>query len=298
MGTNNLGGWAEGRTEVSAQGRMSKVEQEFIRANSYKMLDSQMAEELGRRLEAVEDFRRKHRIRGLSDGADDNEISSYLKKSVHWEFLMQQFSDPELKYIENVYKGIVKQFGNDVLVTEELSVIELLKTEILINRNLRAVNEALQMKDRLLLLIEKIEKDKRKGEDKKAEEIAEVSKQVVAIDNGGQSRTKEYDILSGKKSKILSDLKATREQRFKAQEQSKTNFFEWLKTLDDEDNRAAEGELLAIFKRAAEREKKKLSTPHKYADEMVDLPILTAETVENYDRAELEGEKDGIDKTK
>jgi len=278
----NKGGWAEGRNETNKQGRLTDTEKEYIRVNAHKTLDTAMAEELNRRLDAVHDFRIRNRIPGLSDGQDDNEISSHLRKSIHWEFLEAQFSERELKYIESLYKGIVKQFGNDVLVTEELAVIELLKSEVLINRNLEERNLASQMKARLLKLLDKIEGDKSKSEDAINEQMGQVTQQVTAIDNGGQSRTREYEMLVGKKNSIMKDLKGTREQRYKLQEQAKTNFFEWLKLLEEEDKRAEEGELLAIFKRAAKKEKDKLYTPFKYADGMVDMPILNEESVDRH----------------
>lgn len=286
------------RVEVNNQGRLSFEEKEYIKVNAHKMLDSQMAEHLGRRFETIRDFRVRDRIAGRSDG-DDKTPASNLRGSIHWPFIIRQFTEEEVKLIENLYKAVCKQFSSDVLATEEMTVLDLLKTEVLINRSLEQMADSVKMKARMLKTIEKIEKDSTKSDAKRGEEIGELNKQIIAIENASSARTKEYDTLQGKKAKAQQDLKGTREQRLKLHEQSKANFFDWLKLIDEEEEREKQGEMLAIYQRAVEREKRKLAKPHKYADENCDLPLLNAETIENYhlveqeELARLKGEAEG-----
>ena len=81
---------------------------------------------------------------------------------------------------------------------------------------------------------------------------------------------------------MLKEMKATREQRVKRIEDSKTSFSGWMAYLvSNPDITKGYGLELEKMRMAMEKEKERLSHFHKYQDEQVDQPFLTPDTVKD-----------------
>ena len=55
----------------------------------------------------------------------------------YWVELQQQFTDDELKLFQYHWARIISQFKDDIIPTEELQVVDLIKLELLMNRALK-----------------------------------------------------------------------------------------------------------------------------------------------------------------
>ena len=80
----------------------------------------------------------------------------------YYKELRKQFSDPELIFFEHQWIDYFKQFSEDVTHTEEMEILEVVRTEILINRGMEDRQEVIRNIERLNKLIED-EMDKTSG---------------------------------------------------------------------------------------------------------------------------------------
>ena len=93
---------------------------------------------------------------------------------------------------------------------------------------------------------------------------------------------KDYRELQAKKSSMLKEMKATREQRVKRLEDSKQSFTSWLAFLvTNPDVARGYGTEMEKMRLAMDKQKERLSQYHKYQDDIVDQPFLTPDTVKD-----------------
>ena len=122
------------------------------------------------------------------------------------------------------------------------------------------------------------EKEKFIG-DQDREYLINLERQVAIYRAAIEALSKDYKDLQGKKSGMLKDLKATREQRIKRLEDSKQTFTGWIKNVLQN---AAFREELSInmekLRLAVDKESARLAGYHKYDDGVIDQPLLTPET--------------------
>ena len=110
--------------------------------------------------------------------------------------------------------------------------------------------------------------------------IFNVERQIATSRAAQEALGREYKDLQGKKSVMLKDLKATREQRIKRLEDSKQTFIGWVsQILTSPDLRREFGIEMEKMRLAMENQKQELSEWHKYEDGIIDQPFLTPDTV-------------------
>jgi len=259
-------------------GRLSKDDWAFIEFNADKMSASQIAKELDRAIEPVQ----KH-LQKLGKGKDlrknlQTQAEYDLKKRPYWRELQAQFSEPELEILLYHWKEIVSQFRKDILATEELQIIDVVKLEVLMNRALREQQYSMT---KIGEFEQMIEFEKRKSaEDQDREFVFGLERQIATLRAAKESLSREYKDLQTKKSAMYRDLKATREQRIAKLEDNKETFSGLVQKLVrdpdfvEEQNLYMEKMRLAIMK-----ERERLSDYHEYEDGTVDQPFLTPETI-------------------
>ena len=259
-------------------GRLSKDDWAFIEFNSDKMSASQIAKELDRAIEPIQ----KH-LQKLGKGKDlrknlQTQAEYDLKKRPYWRELQAQFSEPELEILLYHWKEIVAQFRKDILATEELQIIDVVKLEVLMNRALREQQYSMT---KIAEFGEMIEFEKRKSaEDQDREFVFGLERQIATLRAAKESLSREYKDLQTKKSAMYRDLKATREQRIAKLEDNKETFSGLVQKLVrdpdfvEEQNLYMEKMRLAVIK-----ERERLSDYHEYEDGTVDQPFLTPETI-------------------
>tara|TARA_R110002153_G_scaffold66792_3_gene178209 strand:- start:3105 stop:3911 length:807 start_codon:yes stop_codon:yes gene_type:complete len=259
-------------------GRLSKDDWAFIEFNADKMSASQIAKELDRAIEPVQ----KH-LQKLGKGKDlrknlQTQAEYDLKKRPYWRELQAQFSESELELLLYHWKEIVAQFRKDILATEELQIIDVVKLEALMNRALREQQYSMT---KIGEFGEMIEFEKRKStEDQDREFVFGLERQIATLRAAKESLSREYKDLQTKKSAMYRDLKATREQRIAKLEDNKETFSGLVQKLVrdpefvEEQNLYMEKMRLAVIK-----EKERLSDYYEYDDGTVDQPFLTPETI-------------------
>jgi len=256
------------------KGRISKKEDEFIQENMEVLSASEIAASLNRNPASVEDYIKKN----YNIGTTVEEEAQYkLKDRPYYYELKSQFDEEELELFGYHWTRIVSQFNNDVLPTEEIQIVDVIKIEMLMNRclksnkdNIRAINRLEREIENLLDVPEPEELDR----------VLNMERQVGALRASQEALNKDYRDLQTKKSAMLKDMKGTREQRIKRLEDSRESFGSWVASLIQQPEKLKQfGIEMEKMRLAMEVEKKRLSQFHKYEDGMVDQPFLNHESV-------------------
>ena len=262
------------------KGRISKDEEKFIE-DSIRSLDyRQIADHLDRDPASVKQFiKRKFKI-GLSN---EEEAQYELEDRPYWSNLKEQFSDEELSLFKYHWGRIISQFKDDVIPTEEVQVVDLIKLDLLMNRSLTANKDNVEQVSALEGLVE-VERS-RDIDQQDRDHIFNLERQIASLKASTEALGRDYRDLQDKKNKMLKEMKATREQRVKRLEDSKQSFTGWVAYLmgNPEETRKF-GLEMEKMRLAMHKEKERLGELHKYEDGMIDRPFLSPETVKVNDK--------------
>lgn len=256
------------------KGRISKEEELFIGANINSKTPRQIAQELDRDPESISAFiRRKFKI-----GVSETEMAAFeLESRPYWYELENQFTKGELELFKYHWTRIISQFKDDVIPTEELQVVDLIKLELLMNRCLKQNKDNIEQ----ISIYEQLvaEERARDIDQQNRDEIFSLDRQIASMRASQESLNRDYRELQSKKSTMLKEMKATREQRVKRLEDSKQSFTGWIiHLMTNPDLTRKYGLEMEKMRLAILKEKDRLSSYHEYADGQVDQPLLTSDT--------------------
>ena len=259
-------------------GRLSKADWEYIEANADRLPAEKIAENLDRSLDSIERYLKKIGKATNKHEAFTVQAEYDIKSRPYWKELKLQFSEEELELFLYHWKQIVAQFRKDVLATEELQIVDVIKLEVLMNRALREQQESMT---RVRILEAEIQLEKAHDSDQQDKElIFNLERQIASLRAAKESLSREFKDLQTKKASLYKDLKATREQRVQKLESNKKTLASLIQQiLRDPEFFETEGKYLEKMRLAMEEEKKRLSDYHTYEDGAVDRPFLNSETV-------------------
>lgn len=269
------------------RGQLSNDEMSFIRDNVGSMTIEDIATSLNRNTKPIEKYIVQN---NLSFDREQNKTDESLRLKLHaksfWSEIEKQFDEDsgELKYFEDTWIGLIKQFREDVLPAEELQIKQFITIDILINRSMKERKRHISETERLQRQVDL--EYKLPEQDRDAPRLASLETQLNFARNSIASYTNEYTKLLSEQQKISKDLKATREQRIKRIEDGKSSWVGLIRMLEDELIREKEGKEMEIMAMATSKAKEKLFENHQYEDGKVDQPILTPESLEYVDSLE------------
>lgn len=216
-----------------------------------------------------------------------------LHSSPYWPQIQTQFDMNEQRFYEDQYCILMEQFGKDIVGTEILQVHQLITYVILGQRAMGRVNEAKKELSKLRreyngLLSKAPPPEERSREFNNI--ISHTYSQIEVLENRLTSNNREFKELDSNQQKLMEQLKGTREQRVKSNEEGKTSFFDLLREIKDIEGRKKMNRQAQLSKIAMEKRTEELSKPIKYADGTVDSPVLSpsylpkeSEIIENED---------------
>ena len=260
------------------RGKLSNGEMNYISQNCFDLSVEEMANHLNRTVAPVQKFIDKENLKAR-DMTDDEHLLVHLRGRYYFKELGKQLDGPEIIFFEHQWIDYFKQFNEDVTHTEEMQILEVIRTEVLINRGMEDRQQAVKNIERLNRLIEDEMNKPEAMQDTQA--IASFQTQLGAAFASKSAYINEHEKLLTKKERLLKDLKGTREQRKRRSEDAKTNFSAWLKQLDDIEVRKREGLDMEINRIAANKAVEEMSEYHKYEDGVLDQPFLNADTVKD-----------------
>lgn len=276
------------------RGPWSKKDKEFIEENAHKLSAEEIGRALKRNPEAIKKYIKQNGIVLTGPRLASNARVDYdLKCTPHWKELEKQFTKEELDSFLYHWNNTIKQFRDDVLHTEELQIIDMIKLEVMMNRLLSQERE---MERTAKALSEVVNEEKARDPDQQDKDlIFNTEKQIAQMYSGMEAINREYRSLLVEKNKILDKLKATREQRIKDIQSSKESIPGWINHLiKNQDVRRDLGLRMEKMRLAAKEEYIRLSELHTYIDNKIDRPILTPETV-MFDEDEETNEPEELD---
>ncbi len=206
-----------------------------------------------------------------------------LINSFAWKTIKKQFDLDELDVLQERYVQLMEQFKDDVEATEEKQILEMIKLEILMDRN---HNERQNIRGHLKQL-----KDLQRGifsnyhgnydqmPKEERDQALALEGQINTNVSAESSKTQELLKLQEKHANLMRDLKGTRDQRFDTAASSKMSFLDLVKSFIDKQAQIEESKATQLLQEAALNEYKKLGAPIQYADEQMDSPILSPETI-------------------
>lgn len=265
-----------------AKKQIKQTTKDFLLENQNKMSPEDLAEKAGinpekvvKRLEVLNSLPRKN-----------EEWIFQLKATSTWKQLQAEFSKEELSYFLDKYVIMMEQFKDDVFATELTQIIQMIKFEILMNRNLRDRQKNRQAIENLEIieaaLMDEVGGDITRMSPEQNTRFIEIQRACGGLRAGEKASTTEFNDLHKEHSSLMKLLKGTREQRMKNSIDVTTTFFDFVKSLLNKDKQEKEARQVELFKVAAEKEYEKLTSPHTYLNGEADLPILSAASMENY----------------
>ena len=258
------------------RGKLSNEEMAYIEQNCFDLSLEEMANHLNRSIDPVKRYIDKKNLKAR-DLTDDEHLLSTLRARYYHAELSKQMSEHEIRFFEQNWVDFFKQFNEDVTHTEEMQILEVIRTEVLINRSMEDRQEIMENIQTLNDLIDQEMSKPKDMQDTQA--LAMFQTQLGAMIGSKSSYINEHEKLLTKKERYLKDLKGTREQRKRVADDAKTNFSMWMRQLDDMETKEAEGFDMAVQAIAADKARKRLSDFHEYEDGEVDQPLLNSDTV-------------------
>lgn len=258
-------------------GRLSQTEWEYIENHAEHKSAEDIAKDLDRDIKPIILYLRKIG-KNYSKAGMETQAEYELKDKTYWREIKTQFSPKELELFLYHWKSVVAQFRKDILPTEEMQIVDMIKMEILMNRALTEQQDTMDQVRSLNAEIDHEEVKPQKDQDR--EYLHSLKRQVASLRAAKEGLSKEYKELQKSKNDLFKELKATRGQRIQKLESDKVTFAGLInKLLTDPEFFEEQGKQMEMMRLAAQAEKNRLSDYHKFIDGSLSQPLLTPDTV-------------------
>lgn len=255
------------------KGRFTTSEIAYIKANIEKQTIDQISARLNRDPISINAWVAKNVGLTVAE-KKEVEVHQELKKRPYYKELTKQFSEIELEMFEFHFKKMWSQFKDDVFHTEEMQIIDTIKLEVLMNRQLRNQHEI----SNKVVEIEKELLEAQKMDD--GNRILNLERQISVLRASEETMRRDFKELQSRKSALLKDLKGTRDQRIKAIEDHKQSFPTLItKVMTDPKYRHDMALYVEKMRLATEKERERLSQLITYEDGLPDRPLLNSDSV-------------------
>lgn len=259
-------------------GRPSKVEIAFVLDNRQTMSLDDISTHLNRAPSWVSEIAKEMEGNLDDEWADDDRTLIYsLRNKPFWRDVKKQFDEHERDLYQYHWVSYNNQLGTDVTHAEESQICRVIELEIM---TVRLLNEKASLLNKLKPMEQRYREELAKEQDDQdVNLLSQLNSEISALRSAESYRSTEYDKLSERQSKILRELKATRDQRLKEIESKKQNFVDWLKQFADPSFRHKVSKEMELDRMAMNKEHKRLSDYHTYADNTIDQPLLNGDVV-------------------
>ena len=255
-------------------GRLTNEEQAYIENNVGAMTLEQIAKKLKRKELTVKRYADK-----LNGQEEEKKDTFSVRGRPYWEDIKNQFSQEELRLFEYHWNQIIKQFNKDVIHTEELQIVDVIKHEILCSRVLRKQQESEEMSARLQATLNTL-RTAGSVSDEDNERMFGLERQISTLNASIESMTKEFKTYQDQKQKLFDKIKGSRDQRVSKFEDTKQTFASLVMRIRKDPEFAnkcsADMEKMRL---SMAKHLKELGDYMKYSDSQIDRPILNETTV-------------------
>lgn len=257
-------------------GPLSNKEKHVITDYSNTLSPTEIAEKINRNVDTVIAYQKKY-LTAHPKSKLEHECRDNLRLRPEWKFWQRQFTEDELKYFEYAYGRLVAQFNNDVTVTEEKQIFQIIEVEIMTN-SIKAERRRTIQDIEFLTQIRNAEM-KKDDKDRDKDLVVSCEQQLQMADAANHARLAKYTEFTKQSQSLMDDLKGTRNQRVKNIEHNQKSIIDYIKELEQDEYRQSQGQELELMKLASSKEFDRLAGYHNYLDNNVDRPLLTPDTV-------------------
>ena len=276
--------------------------EEMVSTSTY----SQIAAHINRKDATVRKYCQRHGVTKDRQSIK-KKIQFKAKHSHHFTVLKEQLTDEEFNFAIQVYNSMMEQFGNDILYSEEIQLIEYCVVTCLLNRALskektlnyqiqeqRILRAELQKKKDEVLNSESSsgqdgddDDDEKEGEkydqeDYYLDKIEQIDMRISELQSDLRDTKKDQINFIDRKEKITVAIHGSREQRAKELINTKQNFSDLITTMRKNGAfRKAIGLEIEKMRLGIKEEYIRLtSAPRVYINNEEDYPILNTEVIE------------------
>ena len=178
------------------RGKLSNEEMRYIEQNCFDLSLQEMADHLNRSIDPVRKYIDKKNLKAR-DLTDDEHLLSTLRARYYHAELSKQMSEHEIRFFEQNWIDFFKQFNEDVTHTEEMQILEVIRTEVLINRSMEDRQEIMENIETLNGLIDQEMSKPKDMQDTQA--LAMFQTQLGAMIGSKSSYINEHEKLLTKK---------------------------------------------------------------------------------------------------
>lgn len=196
-----------------------------------------------------------------------------LRDTAEWAFITEQFSKKEQIYFDAKYTEYTDQLDYDMEPTERKQLIQMIEFDIFIQRNKIARKQLIDRIDAVNRRLKKALEDADVDEEQKAKD------ELTNLNSGMSGSNNELINYQASHDKLMQFLDGTRMQRLKNSASTKVNWQEFILSWHDRKVRDREAMINSIMRLADEKETKRLSEYHEFADGILDQPLLNSDTV-------------------
>jgi len=277
--------------QVLKKGALSDEEKRAIEQHIKFDSFSAVAKKLNRNEATVRKWCQRNGI--TKDRTSENKnLEEKKKRSPHFEELSNILTDREMDLAVKIYTELMRQFGSDILPSEEIQVIDFCVISASLNRALAKEKEIQKILDQQIALRELLEKEKPGFDeddgnlaDDWMDKIDQIDLKISTLSDDLKETKKNQLSFFDKKEKATNALGASRNNRAKDIAKSNENwsdFVVYLKT--NVDFRTRLGLEIERARLSIKEEFIRLSQLHEYADGIVDYPVLNSDVVEFEDK--------------
>lgn len=274
---------------MAKTGRLAQWEQKIIK----KHMDTKSSKEivdlklLDRTAEQIEEWIQRQKgtpIKELPTPLHvEVAVKAELRDSLVWKNLRKELTAEEVRRFEEEYGNFKAQFKDDIEASENTQLFQMLKLEILASRNLvdqkNIRDEIKDTENELKKFLEQFPDGIPAGDTISKDVVFQTRNHISQLRAQISSLTSEHQKVMSESKHLMKDLKATRRDRIAEIKDSNVSWLGLIRELDDKDQRQREQTQMELIRVAADKEYKRLSQPHRYANNESDLPILSHESV-------------------
>lgn len=226
------------------------------------------------------------------------QIDEKKKRSPHFEELSNILTEREMDLAVKIYTELMKQFGGDILPSEEIQVIDFCLISALLNRALGREKEILRLLEQQTSLRDELETQKGSMEDDEEKDnwydkADQVDMRIMSLSDELKECKKNQLAFMDKKEKHTNAMGASRNNRAKELSKSNENWGDFVLYVKTNPGfRTKLGLELEKHRLGIKEEFIRLSKLHEFADGIVDYPILNSEVVELEDKLNNTNDED------
>lgn len=262
--------------------------EQLIKFDTYAAI----AKKLNREPSAVRKYCQRKGITNDITSIEKN-IEAKTRKSPHFDELNNILTDREMDLAHKIYTELMKQFGGDILPSEEIQVIDFCIVSAMLNRSLAREKEINRIMGDQLALRDMLEKQKESIEEEEDQDdwydkIEQVDMRVQNLSDELKEVKKNQVAFFIQKKDATKNMNASRDQRKDEISKANENWSDFVYFLKkNPDFRKNLGYELESMRLGMKEEYIRLTQIHEYADGELDNPILNSDVVENKEFSDI-----------